>query len=75
MGRFIRRVARDGSTQLVFDGSTEGVPGSLGDIAFDGAGNMYFVHNNTFRVLRRSAGGSLSQVSGNGAAGHDLPTA
>jgi streptogramin lyase len=69
MGRYIRRIARDGTSTLVFDGATEGPGGSLGPISFDGAGNMYFYSNNTYRVLRRGAGGGLSEVAGTGKQG------
>jgi hypothetical protein len=66
MGYFIKRIAADGTASVVFDSAAEGIRSSLGVITFDGAGNMYFYHHNTYRVLRRGTDGSLSQVAGTG---------
>jgi hypothetical protein len=66
MGYVIRRVAVDGTATLVFDSRAAGIRSALGAITFDGAGNMYFDHTYTYRVLRRGTDGSLSQVAGTG---------
>jgi molecular chaperone DnaK len=66
MSTGVKRIAADGSSELVVDSEAEGLGGSLGPITFDGVGNIYFVDVGTFRVLRRGVDGALSHVAGTG---------
>jgi sugar lactone lactonase YvrE len=66
MSTGVKRIAADGSSELVVDADAEGLNGPFGPIAFDGAGSFYFYDATTYRVLRHAPGGGLSQVAGTG---------
>jgi sugar lactone lactonase YvrE len=66
MSTGVKRIAADGSSELVVDADAEGLRGPFGPIAFDGAGSFYFFDATTNRVLRHAPLGGLSQVAGTG---------
>lgn len=67
---------RQGVRELLVDGAAVGLSSTLGPLAFDGGGNLYFADNGTTRVLRRAPDGALTLVAGTGhsAAASSLPT-
>ncbi len=69
MGTGVKRIGRDGSSQLVVDALALGLRGGFGPITFDSAGNLYFFERSTFRILMWSVGGGLSIVAGTGEQG------
>ena len=66
MSTGVKRIAPDGSSELVVDADAEGLGSTFGPIAVDGVGNLYFYDGSTHRVLRRGTDGSLSHVAGTG---------
>nr|MDQ3293723.1 hypothetical protein [Actinomycetota bacterium] len=64
MSTGVKRITADGSSELLVDAVALGLGDQFGSIAFDGVGNLYFVAEDTGRVIRRGVDGSLSHVAG-----------
>jgi sugar lactone lactonase YvrE len=57
-----------GTASLLVDGAANGFGSTPGPITVDALGNLYFADNDTNRIIRHGADGSLNLVAGNGIA-------
>ena len=64
----VQSIVDGGAPTVLLDAATAGLGATPGPITLDGVGNLYLADNDTYRIIRRGADGSLSLIAGSGAA-------